>query len=62
VVLPRFLRRRALPTKQQILDSFDHNIAQFQMQIKKETDAAKRATLEELLVRERAKHRAMSRS
>ena len=37
---------------------FDHNIAQFQMQIKKETDAAKRATLEELITRERAKRKA----
>ena len=48
--------------RKQILDSFDHNIAQFQMQIKKETDAAKRAALEELLEREKIKRKAMTRS
>jgi hypothetical protein len=51
-----------MPTRKQILDSFDHNISQFQMQIKQETDSAKRAALEELLAHERAKHRAMSKS
>ena len=44
-----------------ILDSFDHNIARFHMQIKKETDAVKRLMLEELLVREQAERKAMSR-
>jgi hypothetical protein len=43
-----------VPTRNQILESFEHNIAQFQMQIKKEEDASKRAALEELLVTERA--------
>ncbi len=51
-----------MSTRKQILDSYDHNIAQFQMEIKKEPDAAKRAALEELLVQEKAKREAMSRS
>ena len=45
-----------------MLDAFDHNIALFQMQIKQENDAAKRAVLEDMLVREQAKQKARSRS
>ena len=50
-----------MQTKRQILEAFEHNIAQFQRQIRAETDASKRAVLEELLERERARHNAMSR-
>ena len=51
--------RRRGATRKQVLDSYNHNIAQFQMQIQQETDAAKRAALEELLVRENAKRKAL---
>jgi hypothetical protein len=47
--------------KKQIIQAIEHNIAQFQMQIKKEGDASKRAAMEELLARERVKHKNISR-
>jgi len=56
------MERPVVSVKHQILDAFAHNIAQFQMQAKQETDPAKQAALEELLVQEKAKHEAMSRS
>jgi hypothetical protein len=56
------LTETVMLTKKQILDSFEHNIAQFHMQIEQETDPAKRAALEELVSREQTKHREMSRS
>jgi len=46
--------------REQIIESFEHNIGQFQMQIKKEGNARKRAALEELLARERVKHKNIS--
>ena len=46
--------------KKQIILTIEHNIAQFQMQIKKEGDASKRAAMEELLARERVKHKNIS--
>ena len=47
--------------KKQIIRAIEHNIAQFQMQIKKEGDSSKRAAMEELLARERVKHKNISR-
>jgi hypothetical protein len=55
-------RRIISMRQQQMLEAFEHNVAQFQMQIKQESDAAKRAVLEDMLVRERANHKAMSRA
>ena len=48
-----------MPIREQIIESFEHNIAQFQRQIEGETDETKRKELEELLVRERARRKAM---
>ena len=45
----------AMPLKAQVTRAIEHNIAQFQMQIKQEGDASKRAALEELLALERVK-------
>ena len=43
--------------KEQVIRAIEHNIAQFQMQIKQEVDASKRAALEYLLARERVKQK-----
>ena len=48
--------------KKQITQVIENNIAQFQMQIKKEMDSSKRAALEELLALERVKHKTITRS
>ena len=48
--------------KEQVIQAIEHNIGQFQMQIKQETDASKRAALEELLALERVKQKKISRS
>jgi BON domain-containing protein len=46
-----------MPLKEQVILAIEHNIAQFQMQIKLEGDASKRAALEELLALERVKQK-----
>jgi hypothetical protein len=51
-----------MPLKRQLIQATEHNIAQFQMQIKHEVDSAKRAALEALLVDEQAKRKNMLRS
>jgi len=46
-----------MPLKEQVILAIEHNIAQFQMQIKLEGDASKRAALEEILALERVKQK-----
>ena len=46
-----------MPLKEQVILAIEHNIAQFQMQIKQEEDASKRAALEEILALERVKQK-----
>jgi aminopeptidase-like protein len=48
--------------KQQVIQAIEHNIVQFEMQIKQEGDASKRAALEKLLALERVKQKKMFRS
>ena len=48
-----------MPIREQIFEAFEHNIAQFQRQIEGETDETKREELEKLLLRERARRKAL---
>src|SRR5690348_15888696 len=50
-----------MPLKEQVILAIEHNIAQFQMQIKLEGDASKRAALEEILALERVKQKTILR-